>query len=84
VISTATVRQAITPAHLLGRVSSIYILAQGARPVGAGVGALIGAVGGAELCLAIAALGFAAQAVVILVSPAAGLSRQPQRAEKAG
>jgi predicted MFS family arabinose efflux permease len=77
VISTATMRQAITPPHLLGRVSSIYILAQGARPVGAGIGALVGAFSGAELCLAIAALGFAAQAAVILASPAARLSRQP-------
>jgi predicted MFS family arabinose efflux permease len=77
VISTATMRQAITPPHLLGRVSSIYILAQGARPVGAGIGALAGAFSGAELCLAIAALGFAAQAAVILASPAARLSRQP-------
>jgi predicted MFS family arabinose efflux permease len=76
-ISTATMRQAITPPQLLGRVSSIYILAQGARPIGAGIGALVGAFQGAAMCLAIAALGFAAQAVVILASPAARLSSQP-------
>jgi predicted MFS family arabinose efflux permease len=80
VISTATMRQAITPPQLLGRVSSIYILAQGARPVGAAIGALVGALGGAELCLVLAALGFAAQAVVILVSPAVRLSREPEAA----
>jgi predicted MFS family arabinose efflux permease len=83
VISTATMRQAITPPQLLGRVSSIYILAQGARPLGAALGALVGAFGGAELCLVIAALGFAAQAVVILVSPAVRLSRQPRAADPA-
>lgn len=69
VISTTTLRQAVTPDHLLGRVSAINSLAYGARPVGAGLGALVGALSGAEACLIVAAIGFVAQAAVILLSP---------------
>ena len=80
VISTTTLRQAVTPPSLLGRVSAINILAYGARPIGAGIGAVVGAAYGAETCLAIAALGFFAQMMVIWLSPAVGLSRQPEMA----
>ena len=48
VVSTTTLRQTVTPDHLLGRVSAINSLAYGARPVGAGLGAVIGAFSGAE------------------------------------
>jgi predicted MFS family arabinose efflux permease len=78
VISTTTLRQAVTPQSLLGRVSAINILAYGARPIGAGIGAVVGAAYGAEACLAIAALGFFAQMIVIWLSPAVGLLRQPE------
>jgi len=78
VISTTTLRQAVTPPSLLGRVSAINILAYGARPIGAGIGAVVGGTYGAETCLGIAALGFFAQMMVIWLSPAVGLSRQPE------
>jgi predicted MFS family arabinose efflux permease len=78
VISTTTLRQAVTPPSLLGRVSAINIVAYGARPIGAGVGALIGGTYGAEACLAVAALLFFAQMAVIWLSPAVGLTRQPE------
>ena len=58
VISTTTLRQAVTPRDLLGRVSAINIMATGARPVGAAAGAVIGALSGAEACLVAAAIGF--------------------------
>jgi len=77
VISTGTLRQTVTPAHLLGRVSAINIMAYGARPVGAAMGALVGGLFGAEICLLVVAFGFVLQAVVILVSPAVRLARQP-------
>jgi predicted MFS family arabinose efflux permease len=77
VISTTTLRQAVTPRDLLGRVSAIGIMATGARPVGAAAGALIGGLFGAEACLVVAAFGFLVQAIVILVSPAARLVEQP-------
>jgi predicted MFS family arabinose efflux permease len=81
VIATATLRQSVTPPSLLGRVSAINITAYGARPAGAALGALVGALYGAEACLAVAALGFLIQAVVILTSPVLGLARQPAMAK---
>jgi len=77
VISTTTLRQSVTPPHLLGRVSAINIMAYGARPLGAALGALVGDHYGAEACLYLAVVGFGAQALVILVSPAVRLISQP-------
>jgi predicted MFS family arabinose efflux permease len=77
VISTATLRQTVTPTALLGRVSAINITAYGARPAGAALGAIVGGLYGAEVCVGVAAVGFLAQAVLIVISPAARLVRQP-------
>jgi predicted MFS family arabinose efflux permease len=77
VISTATLRQSVTPPRLLGRVSAINTLSYGARPVGAALGALVGGLYGAEACLYLAVAIFGAQALVILLSPAVSLARQP-------
>jgi len=78
VISTTTLRQAVTPEVLLGRVSALILMATwGARPIGAGLAAVIGGVYGAETCLAVATIGFAIQAAVILTSPVPRLVRQP-------
>jgi predicted MFS family arabinose efflux permease len=78
VISTATLRQTVTPSALLGRVSAINITAYGARPVGALIGAVVGGAYGAPTCLVVAAVGFLVQAVVIVASPVLGLARQPE------
>lgn len=80
VISTTTLRQSVTPPRLLGRVSAINIMAYGARPLGAGLGAVVGGVWGAEACLYLAVAGFAVQALVIWMSRAVGLDRQPEMA----
>jgi predicted MFS family arabinose efflux permease len=77
VISTTTLRQSVTPPRLLGRVSAINIMSYGARPVGAALGALVGGLYGAEACLYLAVAIFGVQALVILMSPAVGLARQP-------
>jgi predicted MFS family arabinose efflux permease len=77
VISTTTLRQSVTPPSLLGRVSAINIMSYGARPVGAGLGAVVGGLYGAEACLYLAVAIFGAQALVILLSPAVSLARQP-------
>lgn len=77
VISTTTLRQSVTPPRLLGRVSAINIMSYGARPLGAALGALIGSAYGAEMCFYLAVAGFAAQALVIIVSPVVRLIRQP-------
>jgi predicted MFS family arabinose efflux permease len=78
VISTTTLRQSVTPPRLLGRVSAINIMSYGARPVGAALGALVGGLYGAEACLYLAVAIFGAQALVILISPAVSLARQPE------
>jgi predicted MFS family arabinose efflux permease len=77
VISTTTLRQSVTPPSLLGRVSAINIMSYGARPLGSALGAIVGGLYGAEDCLYLAAAIFAVQALVILVSPAVSLERQP-------
>lgn len=77
VISTATLRQSVTPPSLLGRVSAINILSWGARPIGTGIAALVGGFYGAEACLCLAVAGFAWQAFITVSSPAAALQRQP-------
>ncbi len=80
-ISTTTLRQAVTPQALLGRVSAVLLMATwGARPIGAAIGAFIGATYGARACLVIAALGFLIQAAIILTSATARLTRQPEMA----
>jgi predicted MFS family arabinose efflux permease len=77
VISTTTLRQSVTPSGLLGRVSAINILSYGARPLGSLLGAVVGGVYGADMCLYLAAAIFALQALVIWLSPAVALDRQP-------
>jgi predicted MFS family arabinose efflux permease len=79
VVSTTTLRQTVTPEHLLGRVTAINSLAYGARPVGAAIGALVGASLGATACLAVAAVLFMLQAGLILASPVVRLARLPPR-----
>jgi predicted MFS family arabinose efflux permease len=78
VISTTTLRQSVTPPRLLGRVSAINIMSYGARPLGAALGAIVGGFYGAEACLYLAVAIFGAQALVILMSPAVSLARQPE------
>src|SRR5712675_2476894 len=78
VISTTTLRQAVTPPRLLGRVSAINIMSYGARPLGSLLAAVVGGLYGAEACLYLAAAIFAVQALVILLSPAVSLARQPE------
>jgi predicted MFS family arabinose efflux permease len=82
-ISTTTLRQMVTPARLLGRVSAINIAVYGSRPLGAAIGALVGGLYGAETALVVAAAGFLIQAVVILVSPVRRLARQSELAAEA-
>lgn len=77
VVSTTTLRQTVTPARLLGRVSALNILAYGARPVGAALAALVGEAYGSEACLLLAAFGFLAQVLVIFGSPVPRLTEIP-------
>ncbi|WP_316231773.1 MFS transporter [Bradyrhizobium sp. SZCCHNR1051] len=78
VISTTTLRQSVTPAGLLGRVSAINILSYGARPLGSLLGAVVGGRYGADMCLYLVATIFGLQALVILASPVVAIARQPE------
>jgi predicted MFS family arabinose efflux permease len=77
-VSTTTLRQTVTPAVLLGRVSALNILTYGARPVGAALAALVGEAYGSEACLLLAVSGFLVQAMVIFASPVPRLARLPE------
>lgn len=80
IIGTATLRQVVVPPALLGRASAVSLMAtQGARPLGAAIGAALGGSFGAETCLVVSALGFLVQAVIVLRSSLAGLEHPPER-----
>jgi predicted MFS family arabinose efflux permease len=77
-ISSTTLRQAVTPDTLLGRVSALFMTASaGARPVGALIGAALGASYGPSACIVLAAIGFVVQALVIMASPVRILRHLP-------
>ncbi len=78
-ITTTTLRQAVTPNALLGRVSAVILTATfGARPVGALIGAALAARVGVEACLWVSTAGFAVQFVVLYTSPVLRLRSQPE------
>src|SRR5262249_14328268 len=80
-INQTTLRQAITPEAMLGRVSALVMIATaGARPLGAALGGVVGAAAGPEACLVLAAIGFVVQAMVIMASPVPRLARLPEAA----
>ena len=80
-ISTTTLRQAVTPNVMLGRVSAFIMTATfGSRPIGAAIGALVAARYGASACLVVAALGFLVQFLVIAVSQVPRLEALPEAA----
>ncbi|MGO4727427.1 MULTISPECIES: MFS transporter [unclassified Inquilinus] len=80
-IASTTLRQAVTPPAMLGRVSAIITMATyGSRPLGAAIGALVGGSHGAAACLAVAVLGFIIQALVISGSAVPRLAALPEAA----
>lgn len=80
-IASTTLRQAVTPAAMLGRVSAILTMTTaGARPIGAAIGGLVGGTQGASACLALSALGFLIQAAVIVLSRVRRLEALPEAA----
>lgn len=77
-ITTTTLRQAVTPINMLGRVSALVLTATfGARPIGAALGALVATHHGVGACLVLSAAGFFVQLLVILTSPVARLEKLP-------
>ncbi|MFM0551732.1 MFS transporter [Paraburkholderia sediminicola] len=84
VVGSTTLRQAITPERMMGRVSALNSTATyGARPLGALLGAAISARWGMDACLVAAAAAFLVQALIIVMSPAARLDRIPEQSAAA-
>jgi predicted MFS family arabinose efflux permease len=80
-ITTTTLRQAVTPNALLGRVSAVILTATfGARPVGALIGAALAARVGLDACLWVSTAGFLVQFLVLFASPVRRLRSQPEAA----
>lgn len=78
-ITTTTLRQRVTPASMLGRVSAILLLSTfGCRPFGALLGTLVAACLGVSACLMLSALGFSVQLMVIWFSRVPGLTKLPE------
>ncbi|HBF28546.1 MFS transporter [Rhizobium sp.] len=77
-ITTMTLRQAVTPNAMLGRVSALIMTATyGSRPLGAAIGALVASYFGVAACLFVATGGFLIQFLIILLSPVPGLRVLP-------
>ena len=80
-ISSTTLRQAVTPIAMLGRVTAIFLSANmGARPLGAALGGWVGSAYGAQACLWLALAGFVLQALLIAGSAVRTLQRLPAAA----
>jgi predicted MFS family arabinose efflux permease len=80
-ITTLSLRQAVTPNAMLGRVSALVTTATtGAAPLGAAIGAAVAARASMEACLALAVVGFAIQFLVIVTSAVPRLFGLPEPA----
>jgi predicted MFS family arabinose efflux permease len=79
-VSTTTLRQTVTPSAFLGRVSAIFSLSYGARPIGAALGGLIGGLYGAKACLVFAATFFGLTVLIVVGSPLIRLLKAPEPA----
>jgi hypothetical protein len=76
--ATATLRQAVTPVALIGRVSAVITTCTfGARPVGAFAATAIAASYGPSACILAALIGFSAQLGIILCSGIRQLAEVP-------
>lgn len=77
-VSTVSLRQAVTPSHLMGRVSALLLTTSfGARPIGSAIAAIVAIRFGVEYCLWLAWLGFILQLLVLLISKIPSLKVLP-------
>lgn len=78
VITSTTLRQTVTPRAMIGRVTSINIVAStGARPLGAAMGGVVGVNFPVSVSLWVIVLGFVLQALIITASRMRSLQRLP-------
>jgi MFS family permease len=76
--TTATLRQAVTPQKLIGRVSSVYMtFTFGSRPVGAFIAAAVAWSFGSSACIIAALVGFSVQLAIISISEIRHLKTVP-------
>ena len=77
-VNAISVRQAITPPRVLGRVNAtMRFVAGGANPIGALIGGALGGVIGVPLTLVVASFGMLLSFLWLLLSPVRGLSIRP-------
>ena len=80
-VNAISVRQAITPDRVLGRVNAtMWFLAGGAKPIGAVIGGALGGALGVPLTLVVASFGMLLSFIWLLLSPVRGLSAMPATA----
>jgi predicted MFS family arabinose efflux permease len=80
-ISSTTLRQTVTPPHMLGRVGSLFLTVNaGIRPLGAALGGLIGSQWGEAACLWASFAAFLVQALVVGLSAVRRLEQLPNPA----
>jgi len=78
-ITSATLRQSVTPHAVLGRISAVFLTANaGSRPLGAALGGLVGALWGEAACLWLSLAGFALLACVVFSSRLHALRQLPE------
>jgi hypothetical protein len=78
-IAQVSLRQSITPNHLLGRVnSSNRFISRGLMPLGALAGGALGGLIGLKGALLLFSCGFALAVPILLLSPVAALRRIPE------
>jgi predicted MFS family arabinose efflux permease len=77
-ITSTTLRQTVTPRAMIGRVTSINIVAStGARPLGAALGGVVGVSFPVSVSLWCVVMGFGLQAIIISASKVRTLKRLP-------
>lgn len=77
-VNAISVRQAITPDRLLGRVNAtMWFLAGGANPIGSVIGGALGGLIGVPLTLVVASFGMLLGFLWLLLSPVRSLSTMP-------
>jgi predicted MFS family arabinose efflux permease len=80
-VTQTTLRQAVTPSALLGRVgATLQVAVFGVRPLGALAGGALGAWAGPQAGLALATLGFALSVAMVMRRPIRGLREFPDEA----
>jgi MFS family permease len=82
-INSMSLRQAITPDRLLGRINAtMWVISWGAIPIGALVAGALGSVIGLRLTLVIGAVGYVLWGVLLFLSPIRSLREPPTLVEE--